>query len=356
MLSSFAILSAMRGIRGQDVVEAQCFLGYLEKRTGRNDRTAAGRRRSARSALLIAAILALILGLVACAVYLTHWSRGVSQQYNTTEDEKLAAEESGLSTYPESGNAENETVSAAAGGVTISAQQTIVDNYYAFIVLRIEGYAVPEGEYPDLRVPAVTVGGERVSSMGGSFVDSPDASGALEYDIVITNSAEPGFFNGKEIRVVINGLGVGDKGRYTPILEETWELKWILKGSSEIRTVKLGSEIGDTGVILEEAELSPISLHLIYKTNGEWEGYKTLERFDPMVVGLRLKDGSVKLKTFDLGGYEGYIDIESFLYEQLVSSTTVIRPDEVDALLFSHSNPWATELSEDDIIIVPISN
>ena len=355
MLNSFTILNAMRGIRGKDVFDTQTFLGYMEKSKTQNGRGSSARKRPIKRMLLIAAIIVLILSLVACAVYLTHWSKGLDHQINATEDEKIAAEESGLSAYPEGANNENETPSITAGGVTITAEQTIVDNYFALIALRIEGYDVPDGSYPDLGVPMVTIGGENVHSMGGSFSESPSDNGTLEYDIAITNDSGPGYFNGKEISIVINGLGVGDKGRYTPVIEETWELKWTLKGSSEIRTVTVGMEIGDTGVVLVEAELSPISLHLIYKTNGEWEGHETMERFDPMVVGFRLKDGTVKLKTFGFGGYEGYLNLENFLYEKLVDTAVIVQPNEVDALLFSHKNPWAQELTEADIYTVPLT-
>ena len=354
MLNAFAILDAMRGVRGRDVFDAQSFLGYMEKSKTRSGRGSSAGKRPVRRMLLVAAVIVLLLGLVACAVYFAQWSKVLDHQLSATEDEKIAAEESGLSTYLDGGVAELGAVSATVGGVTITAEQTLVDNYFALIALRIEGYEVPDGSYPDLGLPDVTVGGKRVN-FGGGFSESPGESGALEFELHLTNNAEPGFFNGKEICIVIDGLGIGDKGGFTQLLEGPWELKWTLTGSSEIRTVAVGTEIGDTGVILEEAELSPLSLHLLYRTDGEWEGHETMERFDPMVVGFRLKDGTVKLKTFGFGGYEGYIDMGNFLYEKLVDTAVIVQPNEVDALLFSHLNPWAQELTEADIYTVPLA-
>lgn len=353
MLDSFAILSAMSGVSERDVVEAQSFLGYGEPRPRHRGSSLSGRKGSGRRALLIAAVVLLALGIVACSVYYTHWPQWLGQQFNASEEEKLAAEESGLSVYPEAEKAPDETVSATAGGVTITASQTIVDNYFAFISLRIEGYEVPEGDYMAVGALSVTLDGEYVNMTGG-YVEGSYDNGAMNYQISLCNSEAPGSFNGKKICIIFDGLGTGDKGMYVPIVDGVWELSWTLRGSAETRTVKLGVPVSGSGVILEEAEISPISLRLLWKTDGIWDGFETLERFQPFAVGIRLKDGTVQLQTFGHGGREDYIDTENNLFEQRINTAVILEPEEIDALLFSDKWPWAEDLTADDLYIVEL--
>ena len=56
--------------------------------------------------------------------------------------------------------------------------------------------------------------------------------------------------------------------------------------------MELNREIGDSGVTLVQAELSPISVHLVYQTDGIWTGYERLEIFEPRFMGVKLKDGT----------------------------------------------------------------
>lgn len=342
------MLKAMDGIRERDVVKVQELLGYVEKGRAKKSR----RRRNGRSTFLLAAMIALALSLAACAVYYGFWMGGLERRFEADEDEKRAAEESGLAMYP--GDSETETVSAEKSGVRITVRQTIVDNYGAFVALSIEGFQVPEGASPSILAARISIGGETPETMSGGFAAEQDASGAMEYDISM-GSSQPGFFIGKEISIIIEDLGFGDKGRHNTAVEGPWELRWIMKGSSDIRRLELGVEIGDTGVILEKAELSPLSLRLLYTTDGLWEGCETMERFEPMVVGVVLKDGELRLKSFFPDGSGGYIDREKCLLEQRHGNAVIIDPYQVEALLFSYKNPWADqELKESDIIRIPL--
>lgn len=359
MYDSERLIKAIGEIDERKIEKTSRALGYMKE----PQKTVRSHIRVGK-VLLIAAVVALILslGITAYAVY-SHWSKGMEQRYHPTEEEKTAAESSGLSANPEYENAE-EAVSATAGGVTVSVQQTIIDNQSAHISLRIEGYKLPEGKYPSMGEMRVTVGGENCPRVSGSFTEEYDDNGnmifcnedgSLEYDISVGGKDEPNYFDGKEMRIVLKDLGTGDKLMHFTDVEETWELTWTLKASAEIRTATLGVEIGDTGVILEQVELSPLSLSVIYKTDGVWEGYETMDVFDLQPIGVRLRDGTVYQKVFSPGGKTGYTDLTACLLEIQSVSSQILNPNEVEALLFARNYPWARTLTDDDLYVVPLN-
>lgn len=198
----------------------------------------------------------------------------------------------------------------------------------------------------------------------GYFVEEYDEAGnlifcgedgGLEYVISAGGLDELNNFEGKEIQVVLQDLGIGDKAQHFTEVEGTWVLTWTMKASTEIKTATPGVEIGDTGVILEEVELTPLSVRVLYKTDGVWEGYETMEVFDLQPIGVRLLDGTVLQKVFGPGGKTGYTDLEACLLEIQSSADQILAPDQVEALIFARDYPWARELTEDELYIVSLS-
>jgi len=360
MYDSERLIRAIGEIEEEKIEKTGRALGYMN---GPAD--AARPHIRAGKLLMVAAVAALILslGITAYAVY-SQWSKGLEQSFHPTEEEKTYAETSRLWSEPEQENTGEGMISATAGGVTVTVQQAIADNYSARISLRIEGYALPEGEYPDIGGFSVTVAGETVPAASGGFTQEYNEAGTLqfcgedgtmEYVLALEGKREPKFFDGKEIRIIIMGLGTGDKGMYIPAVDESWELAWTLKASNEIRTLKPGLEIGDTGVILEEVELSPISLRVLYRTQDLWEEYKTLERYDLQPVGVRLRDGTVYQKIF-WGGLGTYIDLDARLLEIQDSSERILKTDDVEALLFACSGSVGQGTADNECYAVPLAD
>lgn len=320
-------------------------------------------KRIKRVLISLAAAVMLLGTVTAAAAFAARWSRNFDQGLRASEEERQWAEKSGLAANPG-----GEKVSASANGVTITAEQTIVDRCFALISFRIEGFRIPEGKDPDVGQLQVTVDldsetRERASfAWGGAFYDgivtssdgqsayddgSPlvthaDGSwhkryytedGSLIYELSLSSTAEDVFF-GKEIRVSFQSLGYGDKAQYFPLADGPWEMHWTLSGSDAVRTVELNQEIGDSGVTLVEAELSPISVHLVYQTDGIWTGYEQLETFEPRFMGVKLKDGTSYPFLLSGPGSAGYTDFDYCLYESRATFNRLIDPDEVDALLF----------------------
>lgn len=308
-------------------------LEAVSRRLGYRGKTAPA-RLPVRKVLLIAAAALTLLAVAACTVYFAHWSKSLQEKYHATEEEMRQADESGLSVYPEQTG--EGSASATAGGVTVSACQTVVDTGGADIVLRIEGLEIPEGRVPAVGGLEVQIDGESPGMMSGGFVEPIPDSGPYEYAIgVSTNIEEQLPLAGRTITVRIYGLGY-ETGKLTHELtiDETWELSWTLQGSEEQRTVPLDTALEGTGITLKSAEITPTSLRVTGLMDRSFEGWETLELFQPRPVGLRLKDGTELLCYFPWGGGEGFLDESEGLFYIQVSSDKLIEPDQVEALLF----------------------
>ena len=232
MYNSERMMKAIGDISDDKIEKAGRALAY--QRTER--RTARTSLRMGRL-LSVAAVVALILalGVTAFALY-THWSRGMAQQLPATDAEKELAEQSGLSDT-------SQTVSATANGVTISVEQTVIDRDTAHIALRIEGFTLPEGQYPDIGGWSLSFDGEHAPNMTGGFVEGRDANdkliftapdGSMEFDFTAKAGGKWESFAGKEIRVMIDSLGTGDKAQYQALVEGPWELIWTPSSNGEL--------------------------------------------------------------------------------------------------------------------------
>ena len=352
MYNSERMMKAIGSISDDKIEKVSRALGYqrIEHRTSRAP------KRMGR-VLSIAAVVALILalGVTAYAIYI-HWSRGMEQQLPATDTEKEMAEQSGLSDT-------SQIVSATANGVTISVEQTIIDRDTAHIALRIEGFTIPEGQYPDIGGWSLSFDGEHAPNMTGGFVEERDTNdkliftapdGSMEFDFTAKAGGKWESFAGKQIRVVIDSLGTGDKGQYQAIVEGPWELIWMPSSNQERITVQTDRPIGDTGIRLLSTEIAPVSARVTLRLAELWEGYKTLESFDWQLVGVRLKDGTEMVNIFGPANYVGYADPENLILELHYPSQRIIHPEQVEALLFAGPFPWAKELTEKDLIVVPI--
>ncbi len=60
------------------------------------------------------------------------------------------------------------------------------------------------------------------------------------------------------------------------------------------------------------------------------------------------------VNIFGPANYVGYADPENLILELHYPSQRIIRPEQVEALLFAGPFPWAKELTEKDLIVVPI--
>ena len=352
MNNSERMMKAIGDISDDKIEKASRALGYQKERR----QTSRIPIRMGRL-LSIAAVVALILalGVTAYAIY-THWSRGMAQQLHATDAEKEMAEQSGLSDTSQTGI-------ATANGVTISVEQTVIDKDTAHIALRIEGFTLAEGQVPDIGGWSLSFDGEHAPNMTGGFVEGRDSNdkliftapdGSMEFDFTAKAGGKWESFAGKEIRVVIDSLGTGDKAQYQALVEGPWELIWTPSSNGELLTVQPDAALGDTGIKLISAEISPISAKVTLQLPELWEGYETLEVFDLQLVGVRLKDGTMPTNIFGPPTQVGYADIDNLILEMDYSSHQILEPDQVDALVFASNFPWARALTNSELIVIPI--
>ena len=117
-------------------------------------------------------------------------------------------------------------------------------------------------------------------------------------------------------------------------------------------TVRLDAPIGDTGLRLLSAEISPVSAKVSLKLDKLWVGYETLDDFDWQLTGVRLRDGTALTGIFGPPTEVGYTDIDALILEM---DYRILEPNEVDALIFAENSPWARTLEDSELIIVPLA-
>ena len=309
------------------------------------------RKYTGRRFVLIAAAAAMLLVTLTGAAVFTRWSRTAQQRYNPSEDIKEQAEKSGLSVMLEETKGEenpDEVLSVTDQGVTITAVQSIVDNYRAEITFRIEGFELPEGEEP-FAWPRVTIDGKLdyfVSQTGGFYdgttrndkgewVYASDGSpvkyddtkpfspaildyvaedGSLEYTHYIDFHETDGRYMGKEIVFTFSSIDFQPHtktGEFVPQVKGNWELKWTLTGTSDSITVTPNEKIGDSEVVLLDAEIGQKTVRARYQVDDYWNGWNELVTLPQAVCGVRMKDGS---EHFCGGGTSGFEDQENMIY------------------------------------------
>lgn len=351
-------------------------------------------------ATAFAAALAVCTATAGAAVFM-NWSSGLEKELRVTEEQKQTAENSGLASFP--------GMSVTDAGVTVTVQQSIVDNYYAFLSFKVEGYTVPPGIQPGFDGFYVEVDGQGVTS-GGSFYDgliegddgkavladgSPipedengnwlldytQEEGSLEYRLNLSGVGVVDTLLDKAIHVTFANLGYETEkaGSLHTEVEGTWEFEWVLQGDDSIYLTECNEPLGDTGATIIEAEISPISIKAIYDFPREEiteTGYNTYqeevdgemrqvtEPFEhttytepPQLVGVKLKDGTLLSHLYMGPGQQGYISKESTQYISMFAIDQILDVDEVQSLLFQKSGQegeYEHVLTEENLYIVDI--
>ena len=329
------------------------------------------RKRSSRKLMIVALAATMLLATLTGAAVFTRWSTTAQIRYNPSEDVKKQAEKSGLSVMLEETKGEenpDEVLSATDQGITITAVQTIVDNYQAEITFRIEGFDVPEDEYPSVW-PTVTIdgdshfftsqsgaifdgttrneAGERVYASTGEPVRCRDdefqsvilqpvaADGSIEYTHYISFNETDGRYMGKEIVFTFHSVDFESDqkaGMPEPQVEGNWELKWTLTGTIDSISISPNVKIGDSDVILLDAEIGQLSVKTRYQVKDYWEGWNQLVELPQAICGIQMKDGSEHICIPSTSGFE---DQENMIY--FIESTmfdTILDVSQVESLMF----------------------
>ena len=341
-----------------------------EAEFGKFQKTKAGISDKKKLLFLLAATL--IMGTMTAAAVYTRWSTTAQTRYNPSQEVKEQAEKSGLSVMlEETKGKENpsEVLSVTDQGVTITVVQTIVDNYRAEITFRIEGFELPEGKEP-FAWPMVTVDGnlDFYGSQTGGFYDgttrndkgewvyASDGSpvkyddtkpfspaildyvaddGSLEYTHYISFNETDGRYFGKEIVFSFHSLDFQSDqkaGMSEPQVEGNWELKWTLTGTSDSISITPNVKIGDSDVVLLDAQIGQLSLRARYQVDDYWEGWDELVTLPQAVCGVRMKDGSEHRCVASTYGFEDQEKMVYFMESQMFDA--ILDVSQVESLMF----------------------
>ena len=319
--------------------------------------------------VMLAATLAVMM-LTGAAVY-TRWSHSAENRYKPTQQIKEQAEKSGLSVMLEETNSSenpNEVLSVTDQGITITAVQTIVDNYNAELTFRIDGFDLPEDRIP-AAWPVVTIDGDLYfySSQSGAFFDGTTRNdegklvyastgepvrtrddefhsvildyvaddGSLEFTHHISFNETDGRYLGKEIQVRFPYIGIQSTQKAGPderLVEGDWTLRWILTGTSDCITIAPNAKIGGSDVILLDAEIGQKTIRARYKVDDYWEGWDELVPLPQAVYGVRMKDGTQYICGPTSAGFE---DQEKMIYfTESDMFDVILDVSQVESLMF----------------------
>ena len=351
-------------------------------------------RRISRKKLVILSLAAtMLLATLTGAAVFTRWSKSAQASFNPSQDIKEQAEQSGLSVILEETKGEdntNEILSVTDQGITITAVQSIVDNYQARITFRIEGFDLPEDKLPAVW-PEVTIDGDShfgglqsgwfydgiaqnekgdtvyVSSglpvesdeEGCLILDYVADDGSLEYTHFISFEQTDGRYMGKEIAFIFDSIDFQSHekaGMPVPQIEGDWELKWTLTGTDSNINIAPNVQIGDSDVILLDAEIGQISLRTRYQLKDYWEGWDELVELPQAICGVRMKNGTEHLCY---PGSSGFEDQEKMIYYiESRMNNAVLDISQVESLMF-HKD-WVKEANGKTIgqtyYYIPISS
>lgn len=321
-----------------------------------------------RAGVVAAAAVMLVTMLTGAAVF-TRWSKTAQNTYHPSEEIKTQAENSGLSVMLEETNGENspnEVLSVTDSGITVTAVQTIVDNYGAQVIFRVDGFELPEGRLPHAW-PVVTIDGSE--HFGGSqsgwfyeglttneegetvyaatglpvqydetgcfILDYVADDGSMEYIYHINFEDTDGWFFGKEIVFTFHSFDFQSDekaGMPIPQVEGNWELKWTLTGTDSSIKIAPNTNIGDSDVILLDAEIGQLSLRTRYQLKDYWEGWDELVDLPQAVRGVRTKDGSEYICIPSTAGFEDQEKMIYFIESRMFDA--ILDLDQVKSLIF----------------------
>ena len=323
-------------------------------------------KKSRKKYVAAALIATMTVGAVSAYAAYTNWSHGMKEELRISEEQQKNLEANGMAAFSDA--------SVTDAGVTVTAQQSITDNYYTYLSFKVEGYSVEKGVQPDFETISVTADGQNVS-WGGRFYDgmipgddgmvvNADGSaleteadgsmienyvmddGSLEYHMIL-KSHEKGFFTGKQLHIELENLGTVAKAQYFPDIEGSWKLDMTLGGADTAKYIETNEKLGDTETIVTGVELSPVSMRITYdfpKTEPRMEEFEdengeiqtiAWPAQPPFAFGIRLKDGTV-MKYISAGSEStGYTSEEGQEYVVSFPLDRVIDPDQVETVLFS---------------------
>lgn len=293
--------------------------------------------------LVLAASLAAVLGTTLVGAGVLRWNDRAIQEFDSPSSEmQEQMMEEGVAAMPQA--------SVTDAGVTVTAVQTIQDEYRLYILLKVtSGEAVlGTGGFDEMNLAADGVGGtlDTFDNVGAGFVDEVTENGTEAYYMIDAMKQTDPAWNGESITVTLGklsyytDLGKGEGGE-PHVIDGSWELTLALLDASALtRTWELDTEVMISGVpvMVESVELSPLTLTICYDNEdveqlakavyGEQEEYFLSELFLAELLNM---EGTVAERGYDAvsGGITG--DGEQNVLR--FGLTSVVEPEHIKAVL-----------------------
>ncbi len=348
-------------------------------------------KRKISAAFVAAAVLAASALTVSAAAYMT-WSRGLEEGLQVGDAEKELLETQEMATPL--------ALSAEDNGVTITAEQSIVDNYIANISFKIEGVTLPEGADPGFGLTEILVDGEDVGVDGGDFytgiVQTSDGGyvygdgtssedeefperkyvqedGSLIYILTMTDEygGEPLLNKNLYVKfrdLVYTKTDPEEGYEFGNLAEGVWEFEWTLAGSDQVRTFEPGQELGESGIAVKRIELSPVSMSVTYQMDTEvmreYLGL-TARRHrsegdlyslpDLSNIGVKMQDGDFLPFVRSYRGEKEIWDTENGEYTFRFAFNRIIDPAKVSGILIQKESIENQEATEENFYTVSFS-
>ena len=185
------------------------------------------------------------------------------------------------------------------------------------------------------------IDGKKLSHVSGhSFIYDSDKGYGDTYIEILFNSGDMDDVEsiiGKRITIDIKGIVKCDNfptvQDYNYAVEGEWHLEWSLSGGEEKREWSMSKKIGDTGITLIYARITPISIYLRFKADdtvgASAEGFG--EKHD--LYGIKFVDGTIKYDAISEGEY-GLVFEKDYDYYMKYNFDNIINPEDISALLF----------------------
>ena len=365
----------------------------------KNEMTKPVRKRNKRRFGIVAAVAVIAVATVSVgATVYYNWSKGLEAMMNVEEEQKDKLVENKTTTFMEQ--------KAVDQGITVTAVQSITDNYYTHIAFKVEGFEVEDGVQPTFETVNVSTDGNDDVAAVGRFYDGlisgPDGSimnadgtplgendgqisgiykqadGSLECHVTLYGGTEKGYFINRKVHIAMNNLGTIEKAEYTNEVSGQWSFDLDLQGSDEMSEWTLDMPLGDTGATVVGAEISPISLSVKYQfprttetqmsdadamaiaaglePEGNGEEVAIEVPIDPPFLrGVKMKDGTLYPYLYLGPGRSGYVAEDSDVFELGFAIDRIIDADQVEALLFekTYAGDGVTP-TEDHFYVVPL--
>lgn len=320
-------------------------------------------------AAVIAGICILVISSISAAAAIRHyWGRGIIGYLQATDEQQQELVDKNIAkVYDEASDqpAGQPPLAITDNGITIKPDTIVVDERFAYMSFSISGYSVAQGEEPGFGSVGVYLGDDPEAesgwvNMSGRMYDgvipdengmpvyedgSPlqsdeqghiishytDSNGNMEYILQARSADKDDSLLGKTMHVNFENLGTLYKAEFSMVLEGKWNFELTLPDVSSSQNIKLGKKIEGTGFVIDDIDISPISMKVNYSVNEPPVIHED-ENGIPVVMGVVLKDGT-SLPYLADGGGSGYTDSSMTKAYQITGYDRVIDVGEVAALI-----------------------